>query len=83
MVAFEPDVEKIREPAVLGNVFRREMTVVVEDGLWSGVSLIKPACNIVGQQKIVIEEGWHRETFSAGRWTRHPRHEYNSSTTRR
>src|ERR1051326_317585 len=48
MIAFKPDLEQIREPAVLRDVARREMAVIIEDRFGGRVVVIQTAGGLVG-----------------------------------
>ena len=62
VIPFEPDFEQIFETAILREIFRREMTVVVENRLRGGVLMVEPASDVVGKQEIFAEEGGHDGT---------------------
>jgi hypothetical protein len=56
MIAFEPDLEEIAELAVLGDIARREMIVVIEHRLGFGKVMIKSPRGPGLEQKIVVDE---------------------------
>ena len=59
MVAFQPDFKEVFELAVFGNVFRRQMAVIIKNRLVCGVFMVKPARAFGAQQKIFVDE-FHR-----------------------
>ena len=62
MIPFEPDFEQIFETAILREIFRRKMTVVVERALGGGVLMVEPASDVAGKQEIFAKEGGHDGT---------------------
>ena len=52
VIALEPDLEEVGEPAVLGDVLRRQVAVVVDDRLVRRVGLVEPARRLVVEQEI-------------------------------
>ena len=56
VVALEPDLEQVREPAVLGDVLRRQVAVVIEDRLVRGVGFVEPARGCVVQKELRVDE---------------------------
>ena len=65
VIAFEPDLGKIGEAAVFGDVFRGKMAVVVEDRLRRGVIVIESPGDVGGEQKIFAEESGHGSVLAA------------------
>jgi len=59
VVPFKPDLEEIGETAILGNIARREMAVVVEDRLRSRKLMIKPTRRVVRQQELFAKKTVH------------------------
>ena len=57
VVAFEPDGGKIGELAVRGDVGRRQVAVVVVDGLVFGVVVVEGARGVVVEEEVVGQEG--------------------------
>ena len=57
VVAFEPDGGKIGELAVRGDVSRRQVAVVVVDGLVFGVVVVEGARGVVVEEEVVGQEG--------------------------
>ena len=60
MIALEPDLKEVLELAVLRDVARGNMAVVVEDGFRRGVFVIQPAGRLVAEQKIFMNKGHNR-----------------------
>src|SRR5688572_4891833 len=54
MIAFEPDFEQVREPAIVGDVFRGQMAVIVEDWLALGVGVKQPARGSRLEKEVVV-----------------------------
>jgi hypothetical protein len=48
MIALEPDLKKIVELAVLGQIAGRQMAMVIKNGLLFRELMIKPACESGG-----------------------------------
>jgi hypothetical protein len=63
VIAFEPDFEQITEAAIFGDVFGREMAVVVKNRLGFCILVKETARGLGGQQKIVVDER-HRSLIS-------------------
>ena len=56
MIPFEPDLEQIREPAILGDILRRQMAVIVDDGLRRRVGMKQPLGGLRLEQEIIVYE---------------------------
>jgi hypothetical protein len=56
MVALQPDLEEVAEPAVGGDVLRRKMTVVVQNRLGGRKLVIKATRRGGGQEKVFVDE---------------------------
>jgi hypothetical protein len=54
VVAFEPDLEQIREAAIVRDVARRQVAVVIENRLSRREFVVKPPRRPVLEQKIVV-----------------------------
>ena len=67
VVAFEPDGGKVGELAVRGDVRRRQVAVVVVDGLVFGVVVVEDARGVVVQEEVVGEEGLHGSSGVLGK----------------
>jgi hypothetical protein len=52
MVALKPDFVQVGEPAILGDVFRRKMAVIVQNRLSSGVGVIKMSRGFALKKKV-------------------------------
>src|SRR5262245_58791231 len=57
VVARQPNLEQIGELPVGGDVLRRKMAVIIEDGFLRGVFMVQAACGFCSQQEIVMDEG--------------------------
>lgn len=66
VVALQPDLCEVVEPAVLRDVLRRKVIVVVDDRLSRGHAVVQVAGDRRGEQEIVGEES-HRENVAGGR----------------
>jgi hypothetical protein len=67
VVPFEPDLEQIGEPPVFGNIFGWKMAMVIEDRLRLSVVVIESSRDVVGEQKIVVEEGHQKVAMVTGK----------------
>jgi cysteinyl-tRNA synthetase len=56
MIPFEPDFEEVVEPAVDGDVPRREMAMEVTDGFGFRELVIQPPRRAAAEKKIVVDE---------------------------
>ncbi len=56
VVAFQPDFEQICEPAILGDVLRRKMAVIVDDRLRRRVRVKQPLRGLRLEQEVVVDE---------------------------
>src|SRR5262245_4396337 len=68
VIALRPDREQALELAILGDVRRRQMVVIVEDRLRFRVLLIKEARRLALKQEILVEK-CHVGTTSLKLWT--------------
>ena len=57
VIAFQPDLEEVVEAAVVRDVVRRKMAVIVENRLVLGESVIEVAGGASAEQKIFVDEG--------------------------
>ena len=57
MVAFQPDFGQVSELVVFSDVARREVAVVIEDGLALGVGVKEVPRGAVGKQKVFVDKG--------------------------
>ena len=65
MVALQPDFEQVGELPVAGQIERRQVAMIIQNGLPLGVLVIEPPRGFVAQQKIVVDER-HGPTASNG-----------------
>src|SRR5262245_56593265 len=56
VVPLEPDLKKVFKLPVLGDIARRKVAVVVENGLFFGELMIEPPRNAALQQKLLVNE---------------------------
>jgi len=56
VIPLQPDLEEVGEPAILRDVLRREMAVVVDDRLMRRAGLVEPARRVAVKQKIAVDE---------------------------
>ncbi len=57
MIAREPEFRQVAKLVIGGNLRRREMIVIIDDGLGRRVAMIKLASRLVAEQKIIVDEG--------------------------
>ena len=63
VVAAQPDLRDVLESAILIDLLRIEMAVVVDDGHECCEVVVKVLCRIGGQQKVLVHESLHRWTL--------------------
>ena len=63
VIPVEPDGVEVFEPAVLGDVARAQMAVVIDDRLRRGHAAIEVCSHVVRKQEGVVAE-WHRRSGS-------------------
>lgn len=59
VVALQPNLEKIMEPAILRHVAGGEMTVIITNRLGGGEAVIQSARRTRAQEKIIVDERLH------------------------
>ncbi len=64
VIALQPDFEQVGEAAILGDVARRQVAVIVQDRLICRVVPVKPSRRFGLEEKIVVNER-HRYVSSA------------------
>jgi hypothetical protein len=64
VIAVEPDLREVLEPAIAGDLMRRKVTVVGEDGLRRRVGVLEMPRRGAVKKKIVVDER-HRARASA------------------
>lgn len=67
MIALKPDREEVRETPVVGNVCRREVAVVVDDGQWRSDLVVKALCRFALKQEIIVNEVHGRFSIANGK----------------
>jgi hypothetical protein len=60
VITFEPNLTQIIELPVLGNVPRRQMTVIIEDRVILGKLMIQPAGSFGLKKEVGMNEFLHR-----------------------
>ena len=57
VIALQPDFEEVPEAAVRGHVLRRQVAMVIQNGLVLGVLVVQAARGLRGEQEIFVDEG--------------------------
>jgi hypothetical protein len=56
VISLEPDLKQIGKLTVGRDVRRRNVAVVIENGLGLGPTVVEAARGLIGQQKIVVDK---------------------------